>query len=78
MTVTAEPATVYRGGGRRWLTFDAAVKAEAVKAIKRKHPTERENTTYPDCDLGFHWREIPRSDVMLRRMCRLVKAASNV
>jgi hypothetical protein len=74
--ITVETATVYRGGGRRWLTLDAAVKAEAIKIIKAKHPSEHaeyENGMmyYP----GFFWRDLPRSDVILRRMCRLVRAA---
>lgn len=33
MAVTQEIATVYRGGGRRWLTLEAACKAEANRAI---------------------------------------------
>lgn len=34
MTVSAETATVYRGGGRRWLTRKAAERAEARAIIK--------------------------------------------
>jgi hypothetical protein len=74
MTVTKEVATVWRGGGRRYLTARAAVKAEAVAIIKAKHPSERHD---PECGGGFHWTELPRSDVLLRRMCRLVRAAAS-
>lgn len=79
MTVTKESAVVYRGGGRRWLTLGAAIKAEAVKRIKVKHPTERGETDHSIGyhDPGFHWRELPRSDVLLRRVCRLVRIASD-
>lgn len=76
MAVTSEQATIYRGGGRRWLTPQGAIRAEAVSIIKRKHPSERSYTA-PDMsehDPGFHWTELPRSDVLLRRMCRLVRA----
>ena len=76
MSVKASTTTVYKGGGRRWLTLETAVKAEAAAIIKRKHPTERSYTA-PDMsehDPGFHWTELPRSDVLLRRMCRLVMA----
>ena len=34
MPVTTESAQVYRGGGRRWFTMDAAINAEA-KAMFR-------------------------------------------
>lgn len=75
MSVTAELATVYRAStkGRRYLSKQAAIKAEARAIIMRKHPTERyENDTgYP----GFHWRGLPRSHVLLRRVMRLVAAA---
>jgi hypothetical protein len=74
MTVTVEVVKVYRGGGRRYLTKNAAINAEAVKIIKAKYPTEREYFENGYCvDPGFHWTSLPRSHVMLRRMCRLVK-----
>ena len=77
--VTVEAATVYRGGNRRWLTLNAAVKAEAIKLIKKKYPTERAHY----CDgyveePGSHWHDLPRSDVLLRRMSRLVRAAAEI
>ena len=77
MMVTVETAKVYRGGGRRYLTKNAAIKAEAIKIIKAKHPTEHEYTENGYCvDPGFHWSSMPRSYVMLRRMCRLIKNAT--
>lgn len=75
MAVTKEHATVYRGGGRRWFGKKAAVKAEAVAIIKRKYPSERSD---PECGGGFHWTELPRADVLLRRVCRLVNAAGEM
>ncbi len=71
MAVTVETATVYRGGGRRWFSRRAAVHAEAVAIIKRKHPTERFDSETGD---GFHWTELPRSEVLLRRVRRLVQS----
>lgn len=73
--VTIETATVYRGGGRRWLTCKAACKAEAVAVIKRKHPTERNaiDSNGQNIGGGWHWTNLPRSDVLLRRMMRLVQ-----
>jgi hypothetical protein len=71
MAVTKETATVYRGGGRRWFSLRSAVRAEAISIIKRKHPSER-----PEPDVGFagwHWTSLPRPDVLLRRMCRVVR-----
>jgi hypothetical protein len=75
MAVTTEQATVYRGGGRRWFSLRAAVKAEAQAIIKAKHPSERPEYENGMCYYpGFHWRELPRSDVLLRRLCRLILA----
>jgi hypothetical protein len=75
MAVTTEQATVYRGGGRRWFSLRAAVKAEAQAIIKAKHPSERPEYENDMCYYpGFHWRELPRSDVLLRRLCRLILA----
>ena len=76
MAITTEQATVYRGGGRRWFSLRAAVKAEAQTIIKAKHPSERPEYENGMCYYpGFHWRELPRSDVLLRRLCRLILAA---
>ena len=44
MNVTTEPATVFRGGGRRWFTLRAACRAEAA-ALFKKHC---------DCDYCDH------------------------
>jgi hypothetical protein len=74
VTVKSETATVYRGGGRRWFTLKAAAKADAVAAIKRKHPSEKGS----DHDPGWYWREIPRSDVLLRRVSRLARKTMEV
>lgn len=76
--IKAETATVYRGGGRRWLHRKTAIKAEAIAIIKRKHPSERSYTSddWQEHEPGFHWRDLPRSDVLLRRVMRLVDHAS--
>lgn len=78
MSVTKETATVYRGDGRRYLTKSAAIHAEAKALIKAKHPSEKPYyepqgyCSYP----GFHWSSLQRSDVLLRRVTRLVRAAT--
>lgn len=72
MAVTVETAKVYRGGGRRWFTPGAAINAEVKARIKRKHPSIRF-----DRETGeqFYWRDLPRSDVLYRRMYRLIERA---
>lgn len=77
MGVTAKARTVYLSprAGRHYLTLRAAVNAEARKIIEAKYPSERpeyENgqIAYP----GSHWSDIPRSEVMHRRLARLVRA----
>lgn len=71
--ITAEQTIVYRAptAGRRYITKAGAIHAEAVAIIQRKHPTEG-----PESDTGhyWHWRsDMPRAEVLLRRMKRLVK-----
>lgn len=36
MVVTTEQATVYRGGGRRWFSLNAACNAEAAKLHRER------------------------------------------
>lgn len=74
MAVVAETRTVYRSERRRrsFLTRGAAIRAEAIAIIKAKYPTEPGE---PDVgDPGWHWSELKRSDVLLRRMLRKVAA----
>lgn len=70
---------VYRStaAGRAFLTKRAAIHAEAVALIKRKHPTEREHVGDFGMieDPGWHWTSLPRQHVLLRRLKRLIKAA---
>lgn len=75
--VKTEVATVYRGGGRRYLTLRAAVHAEARKIIENKYPSEREYTSsdLQEHEPGWYWRDkLKRPDVLFRRVCRLVRA----
>ena len=71
--------TVYRSTtkGRSYLTKSAAITAEARALIAKKHPSERAD--YDDSgrctDGGFHWSSLPRSDVIFRRVRRLVRAS---
>lgn len=69
----AETATVYKSdlAGRRFFTLDAACKAEARAIIKKKYPSEE-----PDMEVGmqgWYWHELPRSEVLYRRLVRLIK-----
>jgi hypothetical protein len=75
--VTKEAAIVYRAAGRRFLTQRAAVKAAAVERIRAKYPTDKPEYTRDGAPLapGWYWTELPRSDVLLRRMCRVIKSA---
>lgn len=76
--ITIEKRTVYRSTarGRSFLTKRAAIRAEADALIRKKYPTEKheqENgyTTSP----GWHWHELPRSEVLLRRLMRKLEIA---
>jgi ribonuclease D len=79
VNVVAEQATVYRARSarRRFFTRKSAVRAEAIARIKSKHPTERDETDERGQNIGggFHWTSLPRADVLLRRVCRLVEAS---
>lgn len=74
--IEAQTRTVYvaRTKGRAYLTKSAAINAEARALIAKKHPSER--SEYDDmgrCTYGgFHWSSLPRSDVLFRRVRRLV------
>lgn len=41
--VTAEPAMVYRAAGRRWLTLDGAINAQAREAVSKAIRESGEN-----------------------------------
>lgn len=75
MAIELSAETVYRSTryGRRFLTLDAAIAAEAREVIRQRHPTEpvEPDVGYP----GFHWRELSRSDVLYRRVRRLILSA---
>lgn len=76
MRFRKETATVYRGGRRRYFSKSAAIKAEAMAIIKAKHPSEKtEYDSMGRCTYGgFHCSSLPRFDVLLRRMMRLIKS----
>lgn len=81
-SIEARVRTVYYSPTRRrhYLSKQAAIHAEAVALIQQRHPTE-----HPERDErgqliseGWHWIEIPRSDVLLRRVKRLVRRRMEV
>ncbi len=55
--------------GRRYLSKTATIKATARALIKSRYPTEKQDDYYG----GWHWKNLNRSDVLYRRVCRLVK-----
>lgn len=77
MCIRSQNATVYFSptAKRRFLTKGAAIAAEARALISNKHPAEP--AEHDDSGgliySGFHWRELPRSEVLYRRVVRLVK-----
>lgn len=79
MSITAITRTVYRAptAGRCYMTLRAACASEARAILKAKYPNEHTeydeqgHITYP----GFSWESLPRSDVLYRRMTRLIRAA---
>ena len=52
MSITREPATVFRGGGRRYFTLRAAARAEA-KALINKH-CHCDYCDHPEWDFREH------------------------
>ena len=75
-------ATVYLAptARRRYLTKKSAVRAEARALISRKHPTEKGE--YDEAGMltyeGWHWTSLPRSDVLFRRVCKMVERKSSL
>jgi hypothetical protein len=75
--ITKQDAVVFYAptAGRRYFTKPAAINAEAKAKINKKYPAEEYETdengnmTYG----GFHWSEMERADVMLRRLSRIIK-----
>jgi hypothetical protein len=62
--------------GRCYLTKRAAIYAEARAIIEERYPSENaeDDTGYE----GWYWKtSIPRSDVLLRRVARLVKRSTS-
>lgn len=76
MSVTAEKARVFRGGGRRWFTLNAACNAEARAKIMERcechefHPGDWPAFSEP---CGLHDPE--RYPKILRRLSRMHKQA---
>ena len=58
--------------GRRYLTLRGACGAEARSIIVKKYPTELFES---DTGYSFHWSELERSDVIHRRLARLILKA---
>ena len=75
--------TVYRlsSNGRCYLTKKAAIGAAARALIEAKHPTEwsefYDSNGHPT-DAGSHWTFLKRSDVLYRRVCKLIKNNLNL
>ena len=77
--VTAETATVYRGGGRRWFSATSAAKAEAGRYYRLRHPCECDaadpSIGYPGEYCGWHDKHRVR---FLRRVAKLLLETPNV
>lgn len=60
--------------GRHYFSLAGAVRAEALSMILKKHPTKHcAEDLGIEVSAGFYWAsDIPRSDVLLRRVRRLV------
>lgn len=78
MIPTKEIATVYRGGGRRWFTLDAACRAQAKAKIKNNCTCD-----YIDHE-GYGRQHLPcryhdgssHAEKVLRRLARIYRAAT--
>ena len=73
MAVKAKQETVYfsQRKGRRFLTLNAAIQAEAEKMIEEKYETE---IAEPEVGyFGWYWREDGRLVKLHSRLCRFLK-----
>ena len=70
--ITIETAVVYRSSsGRRYLTKRGAIQSDARKIIVKKYPYEPFD---PQDGSSFRWEQMDRSDVLFRRLCRLIES----
>lgn len=71
MSIINKNAVAYLAptAGRRYLTIKGAAAAEARALIRQKHPTIEFDQETGE---SFYWRDIPRSDVMYRRLTRKI------
>ena len=76
ITIKSSVATVYHGGGRRWLTRKAAERAEAKRLYRERFPCECEAGEPLHGDggerCGYHDDHHAK---FVRRVARLIKAA---
>jgi hypothetical protein len=73
--IEARKRTVYYSHGKRkhFITKQGAARAEARSIIEKKYPSEDSEYDEIGCTYrGFNWTEMKRSDVLYRRMTRLV------
>lgn len=79
MSVIKQNAVVYFSplSGRRFLSVNGALSAESREIIKRRYPTQKGSFDDSGRSIGdgFHWSDLPRSDVLYRRVFRMVKMA---
>lgn len=77
MAIEKMVCTVYKSSfnGRRYLTKQAAIRAEAIAIILKKYPTESPQYSdgYGLIHDGWHWSEINNSKKMLRRLMRKIR-----
>lgn len=75
--IEVQQATVYRGGGRRWFTRNAAIRAEARRLFGKRFRGMCECDTEPDIR---YWAYVCRihgatfRDRFVRRVARLIAA----
>lgn len=80
MTIEVKTRKVFYSSlaNRCYLTRAAAISAEARALIKNKHPTEASEASIGHYYPGWHWSLMKRSDVLFRRVCRLIKNNTGV
>jgi hypothetical protein len=70
-----EQATVYRAGGRRWFTRQAAIKAYAGAKWRAKHPCECEHGDYASGYPGYTCQTHDARDAVMPRYLRVLRRA---
>jgi hypothetical protein len=72
-TMGRETATVYRGGGRRWFSKNAAARAEARSVIRRRCECEEGDHITPGFPCHYHVDQEHYAELVNRFASRILR-----